>query len=117
MPGPSNILNAPLHNPKADLKILFDNSIEIETTDHDILNKYAIQKFNQYAAANAEDYSLWDCIQVDFEKFEMKHFDKFYGPTRKLLRDYWYLHGYWIDHNFGTCKTCITTMLKAVEAK
>ena len=62
MPGPSSISSAASYNPEADLKILFDNSIEIETTDHDILNKYAIQKFNQYAAANAKDYSLWDCI-------------------------------------------------------
>ena len=117
MPGPSSISSAPSHDPEADLKILFDNSIEIETTDHDILNKYAIQKFNQYAAANAEDYSLWDCNQVDFEKFEAKHFDRFYGPPWKLVRDYCYSHEYWIDHNFGTGKTRTTTMLKAVKAE
>lgn len=33
------------------------------------------------------------------------------------MRDYCYLHKYWIDHNFGTGKTYTTTMLKAVEAK
>ena len=82
MPGPSSILSALLHNPKAvDLKVLFANGLNIETFDHDILNKYAIHRFNQYADANAEEYSLWDCIQVDFEKFEAKHFNKFDDPT------------------------------------
>ena len=58
MPGPSSIFSTPSHDSEANLKILLNNNIEIETTDHDILNKYAIQKFNQYAAANAKDYSL-----------------------------------------------------------
>ena len=80
MPGPSNISNVLSHDSKANLKIFFDNNIEIEITNHDILNKYIIQKFNQYAAVNAKDYSLWDCIQVDFRKFEAKHFDKLYVP-------------------------------------
>ena len=118
MPGPSYISSALSHDPEAvDLKVLFANGLNIETSDHDILNKYAIHRFNQYAAAIAEDYSLWDCIQVDFEKFEAKHFDEFDGRTWKLVRDYCYPHGYWIDHNFGTGRTRTTTMLKAVEAE
>lgn len=117
MPSPSSILNAPLHDPKADLKILFNNSIEIERTDYDILSKYIIWKFNQYAAVNTKDYSFWDCIQVDFEKFETIYFDKFYGSTWKLVKENCYLHEYQIDHNFGIGKTYITTMVKAVKAK
>ena len=117
MAGVSSVLSSLLHDLNANLKILFDNSIDIETIDHDILNRYAIHKFNQYAAANAKHYSLWDNIPVDFEKFEAKHFDTFYGPTWKLVRDYCYLHGYWIDHNFGTGTTHTTIMLKAVKAK
>ena len=118
MPGPSSISSALLHKPEAvDLKIFFANSMDIQTADHDILNKYIIHRFNQYAAANTEDYSLWNGIQVDFEKFEAKHFDEFDGPTWNLVRDYCYPHGYWIDHNFGTGKTRTTTMLKAVKAK
>ena len=58
MAGALSVSSTPSRNLEADLKILFNNSIDIETTDHDIFNKYAIHKFNQYAAANAKDYSL-----------------------------------------------------------
>ena len=54
-----SILNPLLHNFKtANLKILFDNSRNIETTDYNTLNKYAIDKFNKYIAANAKDYNF-----------------------------------------------------------
>lgn len=43
----SSILNTPLYsNLKADLKILFDNNIDIKIINDDILNKYMIYKFN-----------------------------------------------------------------------
>lgn len=45
MVSPLNILNASLHNFKTNPKIFFDNSIDIETIDHDILNKYIIYKY------------------------------------------------------------------------
>lgn len=45
MASASNILNMPLQNLKANLKILFNNSIDIKTTDRNILNKYTIYKF------------------------------------------------------------------------
>lgn len=79
MLGFLNILSTFLHNFKPNnLKILFDNNIDIETTDHNIFNKYIIHKFNQYIAINAKNYSFWNCIQIDFEKSEKKYFDKFY---------------------------------------
>ena len=118
MADSSSTSSAPLHDSEtANLKILLDNSTAIETTDIDTLNKYAIHKFNEYAAANTQNYSLWDCIQVDFERFKGKHFDQLYSSIWKLVRDYCYLHGYWIDYNFGTGKSRRTTMLKAVEAE
>ena len=76
----SSTSSTPLQDRKtANLTISLDNSINIETTDHDILNKYAIYKFNQYTAINAKDYGLWNYIQVDFKKFEGKYFDQFYN--------------------------------------
>lgn len=53
-----SIWNAFLYDFKVNLKIYFDNSIDIETIDYNILNKYMIHKFNQYAATNAEDYTI-----------------------------------------------------------
>ena len=76
-----SVSSAPLCDFQANLKILFNNSTDIEIIDHNILNKYGIHKFNQYAAKNAKDYSFQDCIQVDFGRFEAKHFDTFYGLT------------------------------------
>lgn len=53
-----SVLSAPLCNFQADLKMLFDNSIDIETIDHNILNKYEIYKFNQYAVRNIKGYNF-----------------------------------------------------------
>lgn len=45
MASPSNILNIPLYNFKTNPKIFFDDSIDIETIDHNIFNKYTIYKY------------------------------------------------------------------------
>ncbi len=53
---------------------------------------------------------------MDFGKFEAKHFDELDSTTWKLIRNYCYPNGYWIDHDFGPGRTHTTVMLKAVEA-
>lgn len=68
-----------MYNLKADLKIFFDNNIDIEIIDYNIFNKYAIYKLNQYAVTNAKNYNPWNCIQVNSKKFKVKYFDKFYN--------------------------------------
>lgn len=71
-----------LHNIKPDnLKIFLDNSIDIEILDYNILNKYSIPKFNQYATANTKSYSLYNSNKVYFKKFEKKYLTKFYDST------------------------------------
>ena len=94
MVGALSILSAPLRNPKTNLKIFFDKSIDIERIDHDILNKYAITKFNEYVVTNVKDYNLWDWIQVDFGRFEAKHFDSFRDSKWKLVTNNCYLYKY-----------------------
>ena len=118
MAGLLSISSALSHDPEtAYLKILFAQGFNIQTADHDLLNKFVIHRFNQYAALDAEDYGLWDLIQMDFEKFEAKHFDELDSTTWRVVRGYCYPHGYWIDHNFGPGRTRTTVMLKAVEAE
>ena len=73
MACPSSILSAHSHVPShdyeaADLKAFFAHGFDFQTTDQEMINKYAIHEFNLYAAANDEDFNLWVCIQVDFEK-------------------------------------------------
>lgn len=46
----------PLYKFKANLKIFFDNNIDIKTTDHNIFNKYVIYKFNQYLTINTKNF-------------------------------------------------------------
>ena len=59
MLGSSNISSVFSHDPETvDLKIFFANSMDIQTADHDIFNKYAIHRFNQYEAANTKNYRL-----------------------------------------------------------
>ncbi len=82
-----------------------------------MINQYTIYKFNhEYAEMNVEDYCLWDSIQMDFAEFEERHFDELNNTTWRVVRDYCYPHGFWIDHNFGPSRNCTTTMLTAVEA-
>ncbi|MCJ1346234.1 hypothetical protein MMC31_004449 [Peltigera leucophlebia] len=99
MAGPSSVLRDLSHDPK--------------TTDLE----FVIHRFNQYAALNAEDYRLWNCIQMDFRKFEAEHFDELDNATLRVFRDYCYPHGFWIDLNLGLDKTCNTAMLEAVAAE
>ena len=54
----SSVLSVFLHNHKANLKILFDNSIYIKTINYDIINKYTSHKFNPYTATNTKNYSF-----------------------------------------------------------
>lgn len=54
---------------------------------------------------------------MDFTEFETKYFDKLTNNTWGIIRDYYYPYKFWIDHNFGLSKTCITFLLKAVKAK
>ncbi len=42
----------------ANLRILFAQGFDVQTADHDLLNKLVIYRFNQYRALNAEDYYL-----------------------------------------------------------
>lgn len=109
--GPSKVAGAPVLFVQC---ILFRNGIDLQTADRDLINKYTIYWFNRYAAENANDYSLWEGIQVDFRKFEAKHFDQLESTTWKLVKDYCYPHGYRIDHSLGPGRTCTDAMLKAV---
>ena len=120
MAGPSSISSA-LSNARsqdqeaADLKILFGPSFNIQIADLDLLNKYVIYKFNQYATVNTKDYSLWDSIEMDFAKFEAKNFDELDSATWKVIKEYCYPHGFWIDPNNGSGRTRTAAMLKAIE--
>ncbi len=79
---PSALSNALPHNQEAtNLRILFVQGSDVQTADHDLLNMLVIHRFNQYRALNAEHYSLWSCIQIDFEKWEAKHFNELDNAT------------------------------------
>lgn len=120
MAGPSSVSSvlSDLHDPETtDLKALFAQGLTVETADHDLINKFVIQRFNQHRALNAEDWSLWDCIQIDFEKFEAKHFDQVDSLTWKVVRDHSYPHGFLIDYNFSPGRTRTTVMLKSRRSR
>ena len=64
---------------------------------------------------NVEDYCLWNSINLYFAKFEARHFDELNNLTWKIVKDYCYMDGFWIDHKFGLDRPRITFMLKAVN--
>ena len=120
MADPSNISSAHSHVLSHDyeagaLHALFAHEFDFQTTDHEMINKYAINIFNLYAAANDEDFNLWEYISTDFGRFEARHFDKFRGSTWKIIKNYCYLRGYWIDNKTSTTRT--TAMLEAIAAE
>lgn len=86
----------------------------VQIADHDLINKFIIHRFNQYVVLNAKD-CLWNYIQIDFGKFEVKHFDDIDDSTWTIVRNYCYLHKYWIDYNFAPVRTCATTMMKTIN--
>ena len=101
-----------------NLKTLFAKEFNFQTIDHDMINQYTIYKFNhEYAEMNIEDYCLWDSIQIDFAEFETRYFDELKNITWRVIRDYCYPHGFWIDHNFGPGKTRTIVMLEAIAAE
>lgn len=102
------------YKPKTNnIKAFFVQEFNIITIGYDLINKFIIYKFYQYAAANVEDFSLWNCIQVNFEKYEIRHLDEPEGSTWNVIRNHCYPHRYWINYNFGSNKTCTTFMLDA----
>ena len=109
------------HEPLPGSKItdleVFANRINLQTADGATIQKYVVYMFQQYADHNIKDYSFWEAIHFDFEDFKEDHFNKLDSLTWNVLRDYCYMHGYWIDHNYGPGRTPITTMLKSLEAE
>lgn len=61
------------------------------------------------------EYHLWNCIQIDFAKFKAKHFDELDSVILIIIKDYSYLHNYWINHNFVLGKTYVTIIIKAIN--
>lgn len=55
----SYILNILLHNANtANLKFFFIQRFNIKIIDYNLINKFVLYKFNQYATLNTEDYYL-----------------------------------------------------------
>ena len=102
----ADITNFPaLPSDHTNLDALFANGINLVTAASTIIQRYVAYRFQQYSDCHLEDYSLWNVIQIDFEDFEVEHFNKLNGKTWSVLRDYCYTHGFWINHNFGPGRT------------
>lgn len=113
----SSIRSIFLQNSKvSNLKIIFKFSFNVQKVDYNLFNKYVIYQVNQYKAMNIEHYSLYKFIQIDFVKFEVKYFDKLDNITLRAVRDYYYLHKFWIDYNLGLNKIRNVVILEAVIA-
>lgn len=120
MASPLSISSAHPHilfyvNKTTNLKALFTHGFDIQTTDADLLNKWVTYKFNICAVTNVEDYELWIYIQIDFQKFEAKHFNMLDSSTLRRIQESCYLHKIWININNGS-DSFITAMLKAIAS-
>ena len=118
--GPSNISIAHFHIPShdneaANLKAFFAHGFDIQTADPNLLDKWVTYRFNICAATKVEDYELWISIQINFKKFEAKHFDMLDNNTWRRIREYCYPYGFWIDVNNGS-ETFTTAILEVIAA-
>ncbi len=118
MAGPSSTSSIHSHDQEiVNLKTLFAQGFDFQRTDRDMINQYTTYKFNhEYAKMNVEDYCLWDSIQMNFAEFETRHFDELNNATWRVIKDYYYPHRFWIDHNFSPGRNRTITILTAVEA-
>ncbi len=82
-----------------DVETFFCNDIDLDKTDHHILNKSVTYRVSQYAVFGIENYDLWICIQTDFVLFIENHLRQLNESTWKMLLDYCYSHEYWLDHD------------------
>lgn len=118
MVGSSNIKSLFLYGPKVhDFTTLFEHNFNVQEADDNLLNKYAIYKVNEYQVMNIEDYNLWGCIRIEVVKFEAEYFDQFSNATLKIIRDYRYPYGFWIELNISLDKTFKLVILEAVAVE
>lgn len=55
---------------------------------------YVVYKVNQYQVMNIEGNNFGESIQIDFMKFEVKHFNVFDIAILRDYKDYCYPHGF-----------------------
>lgn len=51
---------------------------------------------------------------MDIAEFEERYFDELNNAIWKVIRDYCYIYGFQINHNFGLDRSRITIMLQAI---
>ena len=51
---------------------------------------------------------------MDFANYEAKHFNELDNATWRIIRDYYYAHGFWINHNFDHGRSRTHVMLTSV---
>ena len=54
---------------------------------------------------------------MKFMKFEIKHFNRLDNATLRVLQDYYYSYGFWINLNLSFNKTYNTVILAVVAIK
>lgn len=85
--------------------------------DHDPINKFVVHRFNYYVALNARNYHLWNGICIDYENCGAKHLNNIGGHEWTISGGNCYEYKYYFDYNFGSSRTHITIMMKAVNKK
>jgi hypothetical protein len=82
-----------------DVETFFCNDIDLEKTDHCILDRYVTYRVSQYAVLDIENYDLWICIQTNFVLCVDNYLRQLNKSTWKILLDYCYFREYWVNHD------------------
>lgn len=52
---------------------------------------------------------------MDFIEFEAKYFNKLENNIWEVIKNYCYLHRFWIEHSFGLSRNYTTAILTAIK--
>jgi hypothetical protein len=100
-----------------DTKTLFENELNLVITNRIFINKFVNYLLVQWNNNNYENYVLWSIIHDEFENWIAIHFDQLNLKIWNDLRDFCYVHDFWINHNFEFDRIKISIMLNVVHVE
>jgi hypothetical protein len=100
-----------------DAKILFENELNLVIANSIFINKFVNYLLVQWDNSNYENYVLWSIIHDEFENWIETHFDQLNLKIWNDLRNFCYVHDFWINHNFELDRIKINIMLNVIHVE
>jgi hypothetical protein len=100
-----------------DTKTLFENELNLVTANRILINKFVNYLLVQWDNNNYENYALWSITHDEFENWIETHFDQLNLKIWNDLRNFCYVHDFWINHNFEFDRINVNIMLNVIHVE